>query len=743
MAVPNNSDLIKDSAPTSRTSSDSWVQWNALAEVLGQPHDSTNIPLSKLHQMRRDPMIGFALNYIKVPLMRAPWYIKSSDARISAFVDNALRTIYGSFILQYTNSLDFGYQAIVKRFENVVPDWQFIDPVTNDYGPVWPHSHPALIWKEFVALPPESVNPSWNDSGDFNGIEYTEGSTGISFSQDNIIDLKHALWVTNEKESVFGSLYGYPRTGYAYRPWWSYWFAYGLSDRHYEMDSDPPTVVRFPKNKDDNIDNAEIALSIGADARSGSTIVLPNELVTSDFDGKSTGHYEWSIEHLNTGGNFDAFNKRFAYLDIMKLRSVFVPENALVEGSGGTSSRNVAATMGDIFFESQAVLMSSIDDYINRYMIPQLVERNFPDFKGTVTKVTRGFSHADESLSKQLVQLIGQSNPDKLEVDVRSVLEQSGVPLLDPRAIAREQSLTAERMDNLIPDVEPEDGNAGVVDGNYVNAKETIVVESDSDASAEETNLSEFSDLLDEQTSEDRRFDSESVMSLSSEFFVLLSSIFTSIYDEFSFLLEDATSEELDDLLDSLAISDILSEYDQPVSDFISSIVESGASIETSSIGVDSTLDIESKKVKKWVDARVKFLFDSMSSTLTSDIDKWLESNDVVDGDFKSYAQKFLDDFSDSNDWRALRAVRGEVAEAYNFGTLTAGLESGCKYAIASDASDGKNLNTDQGCIDRNGKKFTIRKALKEKDHPNGTLSFRLVPPVTKLSEVVLSLLRK
>ena len=41
----------------------------------------------------------------------------------------------------------------------------------------------------------------------------------------------------------------------------------------------------------------------------------------------------------------------------MKLRSVWVPEQAFIEGEGGTSSRNVAAQMAEIFIESQALLM--------------------------------------------------------------------------------------------------------------------------------------------------------------------------------------------------------------------------------------------------------------------------------------------------------------------------------------------------------------------------------------------------
>jgi len=110
--------------------------------------------------------------------------------------------------------------------------------------------------------------------------------------------------------------------------------------------------------------------------RSGANIAMPSTVIKG-FDERQTSVREWYAEQMKSEVNFDALMKKFEYLDVLKLRSVMVPEQALVEGKGGTSSRNVAATFGDIFQESQAVLMEEIDDHINRYMIPQLLEVNF------------------------------------------------------------------------------------------------------------------------------------------------------------------------------------------------------------------------------------------------------------------------------------------------------------------------------------------------------------------------------
>jgi hypothetical protein len=100
--------------------------------------DVTKIPLDKLHQMRRDPIIAFALFFIKAQLMKARWVIECEDAQVAAFVDGALREIYASLVTQYLLKLDYGWSAVVKRFTLSKPDWTYIDngdPSKPEGGP--------------------------------------------------------------------------------------------------------------------------------------------------------------------------------------------------------------------------------------------------------------------------------------------------------------------------------------------------------------------------------------------------------------------------------------------------------------------------------------------------------------------------------------------------------------------------------------------------------------------------------
>ncbi len=446
----------KEQAPTVRDQTGGFIQWNNLGKELGQPFDVEKIPLSKLYQMRRDPMIGFALHYIIAPLIKAEWWIECEDAQVAAYLDNTLREILGRFIYQYCLSLSFGWQSIVQRFQLAQPDWTYQDgDVTKD---VWPEKNiDAIIYKPFVPLKPDFVEPVFTPSGEFNGMEYSAiGNYGFPFQkkekEDTLkIDVEHSLWIVNEKDSVFGSLWGYPRIGYAYRYWWTYWYNWALADRHFEKDADPPTIVYYPEDKGVNeetgevVDYRDVALQVGQDARSGSTVALPGTTVAG-WDDRPTQLREWEIKYIEGAKNFEAFNQRFEYLDVLKLRSLWVPEQAFLEGKGGTSSRNVAHELIDAFLSSQAVLMREIDDVINTLLLPTIQRINFPDRKVRAKKRTKGFGSEDLEFVKQIIETVVTADPAKTPLNLRDGLERLGVPLLTPEDQAiKEQKLLEEQ----------------------------------------------------------------------------------------------------------------------------------------------------------------------------------------------------------------------------------------------------------------------------------------------------------
>jgi hypothetical protein len=474
--------LAQEKGPTTASSTSKWRTGGNVGMLGHRTPDASKVSLTDCHQMRRDPMIAFGLSFIKAYLARADWYIKSSDPRRAAFIDGALRRIYGRFVLQWGGCLDYGYQALVKNFERGQVDWTYIDDTGAELK-VWPSSAPPLLWKPFTALNPKWAQPVFNLDGEFDGINYNVAASGSRFpfepggSEDPAVPLEWALWATNEKDSVFGSLYGYPRTGYAYRYWWAYWYRFGLADRAFEKWADPPVIAYHPvelaTGDDGNARNftAE-ALALAEKIRSGANVSLPSTPVESMQDGRATNLRAWELTQMKVETNFDALNDAFEYLDVSKLRALMVPEQAFLEGKGGTSSRNVASTLGDTFEESQAVIKAEIDDHINRYMIPQLLEANFGPGGATCEIVTTGFDAQDVETGRAIVQAFAQNAPAELAgIDIRKLLTRLGIPMLNPTQAKKAQEELLANLQKMKPaPVQPKDGSSGVNDkGQYVS----------------------------------------------------------------------------------------------------------------------------------------------------------------------------------------------------------------------------------------------------------------------------------
>jgi SPP1 gp7 family putative phage head morphogenesis protein len=741
---------LKDKAPSSRAQTGAFGGWNEYESILGQPYDPTNIPYSKLYQMRRHAMIAFATHFIRVPLVRAEWYMKCESAKIAAHADAALRPIIGSLILQMTESYNFGSQGIVKRMELAYPDETYIDPLADPEDmekPVWDEGGvPALMFKPFVALRPELCWPRFNGSGEFNGLEY-EIESNVAFPVLNQsetgrkrIPLEYSLWYTNDKDSVFGSVYGYPLIAHAYRYWWTDGYTWMMLNKHIEKDADPALVVYHPDEEfvdettGETTAHAERALAIGEDVRSNSTIALPNGVV-EQLDGRMTSQREWSIEFLQGGGNFETFMDLFQYLDIMMLRSLWIPEQSLVEGPRGTSSKNVASEMGDVFFESQAVRMKELDHHINRFVIRPWLQVNYPEYRGKCEKVTRGFGKYDEALAKQIVQLVGQNDPSALETDTRAILEQSGVPLLSRAAVSQrnariQQQIAEETAASTPPVIDPQPGVAGVVQQptqegaafahRYIDPRQVI-------------NLSErvahFGELANTSHVQDPVIMAEA-LALRDEWERHL----TNQYGSFAEFLEEQEAVELAERGAVERANELLSRWlgdakstapARRTMAFLRGVVERAGRIELGRNRLETEWDPEADAVRAWIRDHAASSLQSIDETTRKEMRDFL-ANAIEDGkDAKDIAREMRTKFEDRPGWRATRVARTEVRDAYNAGTLLAGKQAGLSMAQALDAQDG---STDEGCQDRNGRFFDIDEALATREHPNGTLGWRLVP---------------
>lgn len=756
----------REQAPSTRVQS-IFSNWREVADQLGDPHETELIPVSKLRMMRRDPMLGFGLSFTKTPHVRTKWTIHAQDSRgpnaqVAAHLDHDWRRIHASFVMQYLNSLEFGFQAIAKRFEYRVPSGTYLDTTSDTPGEraIWSEGGiNPIAWKPFVALRPEGVDPVWDRStGEFDGIEYTpsgggrrsgggapagigasktSGGAGGTNREDTYkIDLPHSLWVTNEKDANFGSVFGYPRLAYAYRYWWSYWMRWAIADRAFERKADPSVLVYHPEGEflDEDtgatLSHSEYALMIGERMRSGGVIAMPSEVYES-MDGRGTIR-KWEIEFTREATNFDPFDRSFEYLDVQKLRALFIPEQAFLEGKGGTSSRNVAAEMGDSFIESQSVLNAQIVETINRWIFPQWLAVNYPEFVangGMAEIVTQGFGDEDMSFMDQLVTLIGQQESGMREilksVNLRKILEDRGTPIASfAEQQRRERQLIDEAQAAQAAPSAPSPGRLGVVPTatgfSYVAPREVIYLS--------DTATSFIDNLPDAPQYADK-----DIRTIARQLWSLYSDLYRHEYfTAIDAILNGENDVQLSDfgdrakkLLSGWGGSDRWANALEKSIELMKKAMKRAAGIELGR--VRQTGEISDEEVDRWIRQHLADIAPRVAATTRGEIEEFIAAK-LAEGisTREELAQAAREHFSEFPQWKADRLVRTEVRDIYNAAVLLAADAHGIRRVQAVDAQ--LSPNTDRECQHRDGRIYSIADAQKEIEHPNGTLGWRMVP---------------
>lgn len=798
-----------EQAPTVVEQTPDQNTWQQMRDQLGPPFDNERITLRQCRQLRKDPMIAFGLHYIKVPLVVAPWHINAVDkdgpnAQIAAFVDAALRPVYARLMLQRLLAMDFGFSAMTKRFEEANPGGVYLDPreenPENQVKAIWDEgSILPIVWKAPVALKPERVQPVFDDrTGEFNGMTYDVPPVRGSRTRrrkakgQREIDIYHSYWGTNQKDEEHGSIYGYPRTGYARLYWWLYQWLFHLSNRAYERLAIPPILARHPEGStvvDEETGatqmNWEIALEMAERLRSNSVAAVPSKMAETGLDSTSNTQREWDFEYMDTPTQaLEVFDARFNYANVMKLRSVFVPEQAFIEGEGGTSSRNVAAQMAEVFQDSQQITKSEIDDELNRYWIPQILALNFQEFLnngGRATIVSHGFRSQDIEFQKQIIQLIGQADAASLSaIDIDEMFRRLQLPMKDPVALASDRARLAQQVANSSPPlVEPGPGSVGVVANPNVNPgatnggsvpqpniaaalgfSETIYVQPNDFINLDFADVTEFLSGLPGS----KHYRDKTIRALAVQLRRMWSGFYRRLYPEFAAHVSRLSKIEFSDedvalvmrpdtsmmfadsngrsggirvavtkkraqkaakrIIDSWQVSSkIIEDMMSRSATIIRKMVERAAKLDLRE--VDLTAEIEQQTIETFLEEQVGRLIRLTNETTKDQLREFLVS-DIRDGKTpQEIADRIVVHFEGISSSRADRIARSETRDAVNAATLISSEAAGIKYVRAIDGE-----RFDDECRKRNNKLFTVKEAWKEmrKEHPYGTLGFDPIP---------------
>jgi hypothetical protein len=574
------------------------------------------------------------------------------------------------------------------------------------------------------------------------------------------IPLEWSMWIVNERSLAYGSLYGSPRTRRAYRYWWSFWYRWALADRSFENKADPAKIVYFPTTVAEALDvnntTSETAYSLqqkaiqaGNSVKSGSTVAFPGDFMVNE-EGKTMNQRQWEIKYLEGGENFSQLEQNFMALQIAMMKACYLPEQAYVDATmaGQTSSqRYISAQMGEIYQESQQLLSNQYDEYINKYMIPEFVAANFPEKIDIPCKrVTRAYGSQNSEIVKQIITLIGQKNPENLPIDVRELLRQNGFPLTTE---AQQKKIEAKRKEELEaakpPTMAPakKEGIAGYNAG----VEKTETGEHVYFQTGEEIFLSSSDSFLN-SLPKIPPYEDVAVRSAAMQMRKLFMDRYKHQITSLANQIRNRTILKLSEPEGSQpskpglgagaaraaaagAVAAWLSdqalgkpEVSLRLKEILSRIIGAAGRRELKLANLDTSI-FNPDQLEDWVSDYVEENISLMDHTTQDVFRDFLENQLQKNSHPEVVAQELEDHFADLPTTYSARAVRAQTRDAYNQGMLQAGIDAGIDQVIAHDASSGTNLNTDKKCILRNGKIYSLKDAIKETEHPNGTLFFK------------------
>lgn len=740
----------------------------------GNPFSVRRIPFSVLRDMTTDAMVSFCWHYTVTPMVNADYIVLSEDAQLAAAVDKAFRPINSSLIMSFANAKYMGYAPMVKRWKFSPLKAKYRDRHSNEPSidkDVWDSNIEPLMPQSPISLAPENCIPRWDEYGRFYGFTYSPvpipdplllgiaQTYGPNILAGYPIPLDFALWVVNEREQVYGSCYGAPTTRRCYRPWWSKWFRWAIADRAYEKKADPPVEVFFPtevtEGYDPNDPNPENptprsleqkALALGKNLRSGTVAAIPGDFQKNE-EGKSTNQRMWEVKYLENNQNFEAFDKTFTALDLHIMRGMLLPEQAFVDSNvtgQGSSQRYVATQMGEIYQESQQTDIEDYDTVKNKYMVPQFIAANFPDKINTPCEIKTGnIGTKNDEFNKQLLTLIGQKEPDRLEVNVRELLREYGTPLestAEQKARLKEQAKKAAQKE---PKIIPPTKKAGT-QGYNAGVEKTEMGESVYIAGPEVINLSSATDFLGDLPNIPP-YKNPSVRSASVRLRKLMldryrnqiKSFAERIRDKVTLQLAQQTDEEKRSKYGSGAakiaaqaavaswLGEQTSDYVQVLEkmrEILGRVVAASGRHELKLANLDSGV-YDPTKLTPWVNKYTEENLQSIDHTLRDQFVDFLTDELQQTTSSDQVAKDFEEHFAETPETHANRISRFETGEAYNKGMIQAGSDAGVSQVLLHDASDGTNTDTDKFCLSRNGKVVSLEDAQHQKKaHPNCTL---------------------
>jgi len=325
------------------------------------------IPVKTYERMQRDAQLSLGLALIKKPIEHVNFSVECSSDAVKSVVDWTLQKIYVRLIRDLLTGIDFGrayLEKTWKRIKRLVLKKQ----VTSGDG----LKEEVVFDGEFLLLWPYSMHPSTykvllDKHGELTGIKQSKTSGGS-------VKIKRSKLITFVQDMQFGNWYGISRLKNAYT-WW-YWgeVIFQFMIRYLERKASPPLIIKAPlgysvDSSGAQVNNFVLGLRIGNSMVSNAVGVLPNVF---DSNGKSL----WDMQYLMDDQRVFMFIEVLNFINIMKTRSLLVPDNVAIQ-QGQEGSFASADAHSDIHFVLEESLLREFEQILNSQVVPYIVKYNF------------------------------------------------------------------------------------------------------------------------------------------------------------------------------------------------------------------------------------------------------------------------------------------------------------------------------------------------------------------------------
>ena len=379
-------------------------------------------------------------------------------------------------------------------------------------------------------------------------------------------------------------------------------------------------------------------------------------------------------------------------------------------------------------------------------LIPQWLAANYPEFLedgGKAEIIIQGFGDEDNDFMLQVVQLLGQQESGQREllklVDLQKILADRGTPIVgfaeqqrrDAELIAEQQAALGPPAATL-PGIQAAPGTSVVPTAagfGYVATDDPRYVLQLADSGTD------FIENLPRTT----HYDDNAVKGFARILWIMFRDLYRDEYETAAATLDATVTLSDDDL--ELAISEKVkkildrwkgsSKWDAVFlrsNDLFKSIMKRAAKIELARLRKPGK--VSDSDVQGWITNHLSSMLAKTAETTRSEVYEFVTKQINEEGitDPAEIAKALRQHFADFPEWKADRIVRTEVRDLYNNSTLFAAQSSGIDRVMGVDGQGPTAHIMDAECSERHGKIFPIKDAFKERDHPNGTLEWRVVP---------------